>query len=171
MYIKCYINAKATCCCGDYYYYYYYFSPEDGALVHIDVGLAYRDDTKSEWTEMAHSFEQRKLSCNFTATKVVKTVARLLNYKSLLILLTWHTEPKLCHVWACLCPVASITQCKLNFSAVLKKKKKKISSISIKYFRGLKYSSVCPALFTDMSELGATPLTYPRTQFSSLNHI
>lgn len=126
MYIKCYINAKATsCCCGgddddddDYY------SPEDGSLVYIDVGLAYRDDMDSEWTEMAHSFEQRKLSCNFTATKVVKTVARLLNYKSLLILLTWHTEPKLCHVWACLCPVASITQCKLNFFAVLKKKKK-----------------------------------------------
>lgn len=123
MYIKCYINAKATsCCCGggdddDY------FSPEDGSLVYIDVGLAYRDDMDSEWTEMAHSFEQRKLSCNFTATKVVKTVARLLNYKSLLILLTWHTEPKLCHVWACLCPVASITQCKLNFFAVLKKKK------------------------------------------------
>ncbi|KAM7400950.1 hypothetical protein PAMA_005240 [Pampus argenteus] len=42
---------------------------EDGALVTVDVGLAYRDDTVSEWTEMAHSFEQRKLNCNFTTTK------------------------------------------------------------------------------------------------------
>lgn len=38
----------------------------------IDVGLAYRDDTVSEWTEMAHSFEQRKLTCNFTTAKVWK---------------------------------------------------------------------------------------------------
>lgn len=36
----------------------------------MDVGLAYRDSTLSEWTEMAHSIEHRKLSCNFTATKV-----------------------------------------------------------------------------------------------------
>lgn len=43
---------------------------EDGALVTLDVKLAYRDDTISEWTEMAHSFEQRKLSCNFTTAKV-----------------------------------------------------------------------------------------------------
>lgn len=42
---------------------------EDGAMVTIDVGLAYRDDTVSEWTAMAHSFEQRKLNCNFTAMK------------------------------------------------------------------------------------------------------
>ena len=45
-------------------------SPEDGALATVDVGLAYRDDTLSEWTEMAHSLEQRKLKCNFTTTKV-----------------------------------------------------------------------------------------------------
>ncbi|KAG5847617.1 hypothetical protein ANANG_G00128070 [Anguilla anguilla] len=42
---------------------------EDGAVVTIDVGLAYRDDTVSDWTEMAHSIEQRKLSCNFTTPK------------------------------------------------------------------------------------------------------
>ncbi|XDV27033.1 hypothetical protein PO909_030631 [Leuciscus waleckii] len=42
---------------------------DDGALVTMDVGLAYRDSTLSEWTEMAHSIEHRKLSCNFTATK------------------------------------------------------------------------------------------------------
>ncbi|XP_063317589.1 protein wntless homolog isoform X2 [Pelmatolapia mariae] len=52
---------------------------EDGALVHIDVGLAYRDDLKSDWTEMAHSFEQRKLSCNFTATKTLENEGR--NYE------------------------------------------------------------------------------------------
>lgn len=39
-------------------------------MVTIDVSLAYRDDTVSEWTEMAHSVEQRKLSCNFTTAKV-----------------------------------------------------------------------------------------------------
>ena len=38
----------------------------------IDVSLAYRDDTVSEWTEMAHSFEQRKLNCSFTTAKVWK---------------------------------------------------------------------------------------------------
>ncbi len=43
---------------------------DNGALVTMDVGLAYRDSTLSEWTEMAHSIEHRKLSCNFTATKV-----------------------------------------------------------------------------------------------------
>ncbi|XP_022610792.1 protein wntless homolog isoform X1 [Seriola dumerili] len=49
---------------------------EDGALVTIDVGLAYRDDTVSEWTEMAHSFEQRKLSCNFTTAKTFENEGR-----------------------------------------------------------------------------------------------
>ncbi|XP_029381434.1 protein wntless homolog isoform X2 [Echeneis naucrates] len=49
---------------------------EDGAMVTIDVGLAYRDDTISEWTEMAHSFEQRRLSCNFTATKTFENEGR-----------------------------------------------------------------------------------------------
>lgn len=47
---------------------------EDGAVVTIDVGLAYRDDSVSEWTEMAHSIEQRKLSCNFTTSKVIGPV-------------------------------------------------------------------------------------------------
>uniref|UniRef100_A0A672Z7X1 Protein wntless homolog n=1 Tax=Sphaeramia orbicularis TaxID=375764 RepID=A0A672Z7X1_9TELE len=49
---------------------------EDGAMVTIDVGLAYRDDTVSEWTEMAHSFEQRKLSCNFTTAKTFENEGR-----------------------------------------------------------------------------------------------
>ncbi|KAM9718727.1 protein wntless homolog isoform 2-T2 [Menidia menidia] len=49
---------------------------EDGAMVTIDVGLAYRDDTVSEWTEMAHSFEQRKLSCNFTTAKTLENEGR-----------------------------------------------------------------------------------------------
>ncbi|XP_069568563.1 protein wntless homolog isoform X1 [Brachyistius frenatus] len=49
---------------------------EDGALVTIDVGLAYRDDTVSEWTEMAHSFEQRKLNCNFTTEKTFENEGR-----------------------------------------------------------------------------------------------
>ncbi|XP_020505194.1 protein wntless homolog isoform X1 [Labrus bergylta] len=49
---------------------------EDGALATIDVGLAYRDDTLSEWTEMAHSFEQRKLTCNFTTTKTFENEGR-----------------------------------------------------------------------------------------------
>uniref|UniRef100_A0A8K9XF24 Wnt ligand secretion mediator n=1 Tax=Oncorhynchus mykiss TaxID=8022 RepID=A0A8K9XF24_ONCMY len=51
---------------------------EDGALATIDVGLAYRDDTLSEWTEMAHSIEQRKLSCNFTTTKVNNSIPQYL---------------------------------------------------------------------------------------------
>ncbi|XP_039998776.1 protein wntless homolog isoform X2 [Xiphias gladius] len=49
---------------------------EDGAMVNIDVGLAYRDDTVSEWTEMAHSFEQRKLSCNFTTPRTFENEGR-----------------------------------------------------------------------------------------------
>ena len=44
--------------------------PDEGAIATLDVGLAYRDDSLSEWTEMAHSIEQRKLSCNFTTSKV-----------------------------------------------------------------------------------------------------
>lgn len=49
-----------------------FLCPVDGALVTVDVGLAYRDDPTSEWTEMAHSLEQRKLNCNFTTAKVWK---------------------------------------------------------------------------------------------------
>ncbi|CAB1325919.1 unnamed protein product [Coregonus sp. 'balchen'] len=49
---------------------------DDGALATIDVGLAYRDDTLGEWTEMAHSIEQRKLSCNFTTTKTYENEGR-----------------------------------------------------------------------------------------------
>lgn len=39
-------------------------------MMTLDVRLGYRDDTVSEWTELAHSFEQRKLSCNLNITKV-----------------------------------------------------------------------------------------------------
>ncbi|XP_008431599.1 protein wntless homolog isoform X2 [Poecilia reticulata] len=49
---------------------------EEGAVVTIDVGLAYRDDLFSEWTEMAHSFEHRNLNCNFTAEKTIENEGR-----------------------------------------------------------------------------------------------
>ncbi|KAI4886046.1 hypothetical protein NFI96_028424 [Prochilodus magdalenae] len=49
---------------------------DDGAMVTVDVGLAYRDDSLSEWTEMAHSVELRKLSCNFTAPKTIENEGR-----------------------------------------------------------------------------------------------
>ncbi|XP_048845527.1 protein wntless homolog [Brienomyrus brachyistius] len=42
---------------------------EEGAVATIDVRLGYRDDTVSEWTQMAQSTEERKLNCNFTAAK------------------------------------------------------------------------------------------------------
>lgn len=42
-------------------------------MVTLDVRLGYRDDTVSEWTELAHSFEQRKLSCNLNISKVPDT--------------------------------------------------------------------------------------------------
>uniref|UniRef100_A0A8C5CUA6 Wnt ligand secretion mediator n=1 Tax=Gadus morhua TaxID=8049 RepID=A0A8C5CUA6_GADMO len=42
---------------------------EEGALATVDVALAYRDDTLSEWTEMAHSVEQRELKCKFNTQK------------------------------------------------------------------------------------------------------
>uniref|UniRef100_A0A4W3GEG0 Wnt ligand secretion mediator n=1 Tax=Callorhinchus milii TaxID=7868 RepID=A0A4W3GEG0_CALMI len=41
-----------------------------GAMVTLDVSLGYRDDQVSEWTEIAHSMEKRKLTCNFTSLKV-----------------------------------------------------------------------------------------------------
>ncbi|XP_062337215.1 protein wntless homolog isoform X2 [Osmerus eperlanus] len=49
---------------------------DEGAIATIDVGLAYRDDSLSEWTEMAHSIEQRKLSCNFTTSKTYENEGR-----------------------------------------------------------------------------------------------
>ncbi|MGH0157850.1 UNVERIFIED_CONTAM: hypothetical protein FKN15_062460 [Acipenser sinensis] len=49
---------------------------EEGAVVTIDVSLAYRDDTFSKWTEMAHSIEQRKLSCNFSTPKTNENEGR-----------------------------------------------------------------------------------------------
>ncbi|XP_066511495.1 protein wntless homolog isoform X4 [Hoplias malabaricus] len=49
---------------------------DDGAIVTIDVGLAYRDNSLSEWTEMTHSVEQRKLSCNLSTTKSTENEGR-----------------------------------------------------------------------------------------------
>lgn len=42
----------------------------ENAKVSLDVHLGYRDDTVSEWTEMAHAIETRKLNCTFGAPKV-----------------------------------------------------------------------------------------------------
>lgn len=43
-------------------------------MANIEVGLAYRDDTVSKWTEMARSSEQRRLNCNFTTAKVRRRI-------------------------------------------------------------------------------------------------
>ncbi|XP_043988969.1 protein wntless homolog isoform X2 [Gambusia affinis] len=48
----------------------------EGAVATIDASLAYRDDMFSEWTEMAHSLEQRNLNCNFTAEKTIENEGR-----------------------------------------------------------------------------------------------
>ncbi|XP_070602234.1 protein wntless homolog isoform X1 [Erythrolamprus reginae] len=44
----------------------------ENAKVSLDVHLGYRDDTVSEWTEMAHAVETRKLNCTFGAPKTVE---------------------------------------------------------------------------------------------------
>ncbi|KAG9341521.1 hypothetical protein JZ751_019026 [Albula glossodonta] len=49
---------------------------EEGAVVTLDMTVAYRDDLISEWTEMAHSVEQRKLSCNTSFPKRFKNEGR-----------------------------------------------------------------------------------------------
>uniref|UniRef100_A0A8C7X6E5 Wnt ligand secretion mediator n=1 Tax=Oryzias sinensis TaxID=183150 RepID=A0A8C7X6E5_9TELE len=49
---------------------------EEGAVVNIDVSLAYRDDTVSKWTKMASSFEQRRLNCSFPTAKTVENEGR-----------------------------------------------------------------------------------------------
>lgn len=51
-------------------------------MVTLDVRLGYRDDTVSEWTELAHSFEQRKLSCNLNISKVPDTRLRTVTIAS-----------------------------------------------------------------------------------------
>lgn len=43
---------------------------DDDAVVTLNVSLGYRDDRVSEWTEMAHTVENRKLNCNFSSPKV-----------------------------------------------------------------------------------------------------
>lgn len=43
---------------------------EEGAMVTLDMRLAYRDDSISEWTKMASSTVERKLNCNLTVSKV-----------------------------------------------------------------------------------------------------
>lgn len=42
-------------------------------MVSLDVRLGYRDDTLGEWTQLAHSFEQRRLNCNLNISKVPNT--------------------------------------------------------------------------------------------------
>ncbi|XP_041643168.1 protein wntless homolog isoform X2 [Cheilinus undulatus] len=43
---------------------------EKELMATMEVGLAYRDNTVSEWTKMVRSFEQRKLNCNFIEAKI-----------------------------------------------------------------------------------------------------
>ena len=54
-------------------------------MVTLDVRLGYRDDMAGEWTELAHSFEQRKLNCNLTISKVpdIRHRSRLRSLRSL----------------------------------------------------------------------------------------
>nr|XP_006011674.1 PREDICTED: protein wntless homolog isoform X1 [Latimeria chalumnae] len=49
---------------------------DDRAIITLDVSLAYRNDTISEWTEMAHSIEQRKLNCSFPSSKTYDNEGR-----------------------------------------------------------------------------------------------
>ncbi|TFK01019.1 ribonuclease-like [Platysternon megacephalum] len=42
---------------------------EDNAEITFDVSLAYRDDMVTEWTEMAHAVQTRKLKCSFASSK------------------------------------------------------------------------------------------------------
>lgn len=46
------------------------FLAEDDVILTVDVGLAYRDDLKSEWSTKFHSVEQQPLRCILTVPKV-----------------------------------------------------------------------------------------------------
>ncbi|KAM4640603.1 protein wntless homolog [Discoglossus pictus] len=49
---------------------------KDGAVVTLDVRMAYRDDVSEEWTEMARSDEHRKLKCTFPIPKTPDNIGR-----------------------------------------------------------------------------------------------
>ncbi|XP_067419459.1 protein wntless homolog isoform X3 [Emydura macquarii macquarii] len=49
---------------------------KDNAEVTLDVSLAYRDDLFSEWKEMAHAIETRKLKCSFASPKTIEHEGR-----------------------------------------------------------------------------------------------
>ncbi|OCT84803.1 hypothetical protein XELAEV_18022960mg [Xenopus laevis] len=49
---------------------------EDHSMVTLDVAVAYRDDLKEEWKELARSVEQRKLNCILPVDKTVANEGR-----------------------------------------------------------------------------------------------
>uniref|UniRef100_A0A7M4EYK3 Wnt ligand secretion mediator n=1 Tax=Crocodylus porosus TaxID=8502 RepID=A0A7M4EYK3_CROPO len=49
---------------------------QDNAEITLDVSLAYRDDMSSEWKEMAHAIETRKLKCAFHSPKTPESEGR-----------------------------------------------------------------------------------------------
>ncbi|XP_053105075.1 protein wntless homolog isoform X2 [Hemicordylus capensis] len=49
---------------------------KDNAEVTLDVSLAYRDDRSSEWKEMTHETETRKLKCTFGSPKTIENEGR-----------------------------------------------------------------------------------------------
>ncbi|XP_071421424.1 protein wntless homolog [Pithys albifrons albifrons] len=48
----------------------------ENAEITLDVSLAYRDDTFSDWQEIAHAIENRKLKCTFSSPKTVESEGR-----------------------------------------------------------------------------------------------
>ncbi|KAE8609604.1 hypothetical protein XENTR_v10011854 [Xenopus tropicalis] len=49
---------------------------EDNSMVNLNVSVAYRDDLKEEWKELASSMEQRKLNCILPVEKTVANEGR-----------------------------------------------------------------------------------------------
>ncbi|XP_074859196.1 protein wntless homolog isoform X2 [Carettochelys insculpta] len=49
---------------------------KENAEITLDVSLAYRDDMFSEWKEMAHAIETRKLKCSFSSPKTTEHEGR-----------------------------------------------------------------------------------------------
>ncbi|XP_071380441.1 protein wntless homolog [Centroberyx affinis] len=49
---------------------------EEGVIITIDAGLAYRDDVLSDWTTTFHSVEQRPLTCMFSIPKTFENEGR-----------------------------------------------------------------------------------------------
>uniref|UniRef100_A0A8D0LA00 Wnt ligand secretion mediator n=1 Tax=Sphenodon punctatus TaxID=8508 RepID=A0A8D0LA00_SPHPU len=52
---------------------------KENAEITLDVSLAYRDDMYSEWKEMAHAIETRKLKCAFPYPKTIENEGRYYN--------------------------------------------------------------------------------------------